>query len=106
MSYCIVNCTTSNKKNAVEIAKALIENKFAACINIVPNVVSIYKWEDNICEGEEFLLIIKTQKKLFKKVEKLILEKHEYEVPEIICTPIDKGNEEYLKWLKSETKGC
>lgn len=106
MSYCIVNCTTANKKNAVEIAKSLIEQKLAACVNIIPNVVSIYTWENNICEGEEFLMVIKTQKKLFKKVEAAILAKHEYELPEIILTPIDKGNAKYLKWVKAETKGC
>ena len=106
MSYCIVNCTTSNKKNAVEIARDLIGKKLAACVNIVPNVVSIYKWEDNICEGNEFMLVIKTQRRLFKKVEAAILAKHEYELPEIIATSIEKGNEKYLKWLKSETKGC
>ena len=104
MSYCIVNCTTSNKKNAVEIARDLIEKKLAACVNIVPHVISVYTWENNICEGEEFLLVIKTRKNLFKKVEEAILAKHEYEVPEIIATPIDKGNDKYLKWIKSETK--
>ena len=106
MSYCIVNCTTSNKKNATEIAKTLIESKLAACVNIIPHVISIYTWENNICEGEEFLMVIKTQKKLFKKVESVILEKHEYEIPEIIATSIEKGNDKYLKWIKTETKGC
>ncbi len=106
MSYCIVNCTTSNKKNAVEIARDLIEKKLAACVNIVPNVVSIYTWDGSICEGEEFLMIIKTRKNLFRKVEAAILEKHEYDVPEIVATSIDKGNDKYLKWIKSETKGC
>ncbi|MDD3236704.1 MAG: divalent-cation tolerance protein CutA [Candidatus Gastranaerophilales bacterium] len=103
MSYCIVNTTTSNKKNAVEIARHLIENKLAACVNIVPNIVSVYTWDSNICEGQEFLLVIKTQRKLFKKVEKAILEKHEYELPEIVATCIDKGNDKYLKWIKSQT---
>lgn len=106
MSYCIVNCTTSNKKNAVEIAKSLIEQKLAACVNIIPNVISVYTWENNICEGQEFLLVIKTQRRLFRKVQAAILAKHEYELPEIIATPIDKGYDKYLKWIKDETKGC
>lgn len=104
MTYCIINCTTSNKKNSVEIAKHLIEQKLAACVNIVPNIISIYTWDGNICEGEEFLLIIKTRKRLFRKVEEAIISKHEYECPEIICTKIDRGNDKYLKWLKTETK--
>lgn len=104
MSYCIVNTTTSNKKNAVEISRFLIENKLAACVNIVPNIISVYKWDGNICEGQEFLLVIKTRTNLYKKVEKAILMKHEYKLPEIVATKIEKGSCEYLKWLKSETK--
>lgn len=104
MSYCIINCTTSNKKNALEIAKILVQQKLAACVNIIPNIVSIYTWEKGISEDEEFLMVIKTRKKLFKKVEAAILSKHEYELPEIIMIPIEKGSEKYLEWVKSETK--
>ncbi|MGN0005434.1 MAG: divalent-cation tolerance protein CutA [Candidatus Gastranaerophilaceae bacterium] len=103
MGYCIVNCTTSSKVNAVEISEYLIENKLAACVNIVPGVVSVYKWEGKIVEGQEFLMIIKTKESLFRKVEKAIRERHEYELPEIVATPIKKGNRDYLKWLRSET---
>lgn len=103
MGYCIINCTTSSKVNAMEIAEYLIENKLAACVNIVPNVISVYKWEGKIVEGQEFLMIIKTKESLFRKVEKAISERHEYELPEIVATSIKKGNRDYLKWLKSET---
>lgn len=103
MGYCIVNCTTSTKINAMEIATFLIESKLAACVNIVPNIVSVYKWEGKVVEGQEFLLIIKTKKSLFKKLEKAIRERHEYELPEIVATPIIDGNKEYLRWLKNET---
>ena len=103
MGYCIVNCTTSTKINAMEIATYLIESRLAACVNIVPNIVSVYKWEGKVVEGQEFLLIIKTKKSLFKKLEKAIRERHEYELPEIVATPIIDGNKEYLKWLKNET---
>ncbi len=103
MGYCIVNCTTSSKVNAMEISEYLIENKLAACVNIVPGVISVYKWEGKIVEGQEFLMIIKTKESLFRKVEKAISERHEYELPEIVATPIKKGNRDYLKWLRSET---
>ena len=58
MGYCIINCTTASKVNAMEIASYLIENKLAACVNIVPNIVSVYKWEGKIVEGQEFLMIM------------------------------------------------
>lgn len=103
MGYCIINCTTSSKVNAMEISEYLIENKLAACVNIVPGVISVYKWEGKIVEGQEFLMIIKTKESLFRKVEKAISERHEYELPEIVATPIKKGNRDYLKWLRSET---
>lgn len=104
MTYCIVNCTTSNKKNALEIAKYLVEKKLAACINIVPNITSVYRWEGYITEEEEFMLVIKTQKKLYKKLEAAILEKHEYTLPEIVAIPVETGYDKYLKWVKDETK--
>ena len=103
MGYCIINCTTSSKVNAMEISEYLIENKLAACVNTVPGVISVYKWEGKIVGGQEFLMIIKTKESLFRKVEKAISERHEYELPEIVATPIKKGNRDYLKWLRSET---
>lgn len=104
MSYIVAYCTTSNKKNALEIARHLIENKLAACVNIIPHITSIYNWENNICEEDEFLLVIKTQKRLYKKLEKAIIAKHEYTLPEIIALPIENGYDKYLKWVKDETK--
>lgn len=104
MSYFVVNCTTSNKKNALEIARHLVENKLAACVNIIPHITSVYNWDEHICEAEEFLLVIKTKKRLYKKLESAILEKHEYTLPEIIAIPVEKGYDKYLKWVKDETK--
>lgn len=103
MGYCIINCTTSSKINAMEISEYLIENKLAACVNIIPGVISVYKWDGKIVEGQEFLMVIKTKESLFRKVEKAISDRHEYELPEIVATPIKRGNRDYLKWLRSET---
>ncbi len=103
MIFYLVNTTTSNKENAVKIAKHLIENKLAACVNIVPNVTSIYRWDGNICEEQEFLLNIKTKEELFKKVNEAIISKHEYELPEIIAVKIENGSDAYLKWIETET---
>ena len=103
MNFIIVNCMTATKINAMEIANYLVEAKLAACVNIVPHVSSVYEWEGNIVEGQEFLLIIKTKEKLFKTVEQAIKERHEYAMPEIVATKIEHGNKDYLQWLKTAT---
>lgn len=104
MAYYLVNTTTSTKENAIKIAKRLIENKLAACANIVPNVASVYRWDGKICEEQEFLLNIKTREKLFEKVKDAIISIHEYELPEIIAVKIENGSDAYLKWVWAETK--
>ena len=104
MTFYLVNTTTSTKENAIKIAKHLIETKLAACVNIVPNVTSVYMWDGNICEEQEFLLNIKTREELFKKVKEAIISVHEYELPEIIAVKIENGSDAYLKWVWAETK--
>lgn len=104
MTFYLVNTTTSNKENAVKIAKHLIENKLAACVNIVPEVTSVYRWDGNICEEQEFLLNIKTREELFQKVKEAIISIHEYELPEIIAIKIENGSDKYLKWVWTETE--
>lgn len=103
MTYCIIKCTTANKDEAVKIAKYLVEKGLVACCNIIPAITSIYKWEDKLCCDNETLMIIKTRTALFSKVETAIKEIHSYEVPEVICTEILKGNKEYLDWIEEQT---
>ena len=92
--------TTSSKKEAQKIANALVKQKLAACVQILPQMESIYIWEKKICRDKEFLVIIKSQKKLFLKLEKTILKLHSYKVPQIVALPIIKGHGPYLQWLK------
>ena len=104
MPYCIINCTTSTKEDAVKIAKHLIEKRLIACCNIVPNVTSLYEWRNEIVEENEFLMIMKSETKLFSQVEEAIKSLHSYEVPEIICTRIIEGSNDYLDWIRTQTK--
>lgn len=104
MAYCIINCTTKNKEEAIYIAKSLVERKLIACCNIVPSITSVYEWGNELCCDEECLMVMKTKTELFNKVEIAIKELHTYDTPEIICIPINNGSREYLSWVNEQTK--
>ena len=104
MAYCIINCTTKNKEEAIYIAKSLVERKLIACCNIVPSITSVYEWENELCCDEECLMVMKTKAELFNEVENAIKELHTYGTPEIICIPINNGSSEYLSWVNDQTK--
>ncbi len=94
----IVMTTAGSVDEARRIAEGLIERKLAACVNIVPKIVSIYRWKGKVEEAEEWLLWIKTAA-AFERVRDAILEMHSYELPECLSISIDDGSPEYLKWL-------
>lgn len=104
MAYCIINCTTKNKEEAIYIAKSLVERKLIACCNIVPSITSVYEWKNDLCCDEECLMVMKTKTELFNEVEIAIKELHTYDTPEIICIPINNGSREYLSWVNEQTK--
>lgn len=99
----IVFITAPNEKTAVKIAKAFVEEKLAACVNIVKNIRSIYAWQGKIEDEPEVLIIAKTQKKHFKKIVNKVKGLHSYTVPEIIALPIIDGSKDYLDWLEKAT---
>lgn len=99
MNEIIVLCTTGTLENGRSIASALVEAGEAACVNIIPGIQSIYRWEGKVCEEGEFLLIIKSVEKKFEAIKSRIRQIHSYQVPEIIAVPIRAGDEDYLKWL-------
>ena len=104
MAYCIINCTTKNKEEAIYIAKSLVERRLIACCNIVPSITSVYEWENDLCCDEECLMVMKTKTELFNEVEIAIKKLHTYDTPEIICIPINNGSSEYLSWVNEQTK--
>ena len=104
MTYLIVFMTASNREEAVKIVRTLLEERLIACGNILDPVSSFFWWKGKIEEEKEVLVIMKSHEKLFKKLSKRVKELHSYDVPEIIALPIVGGNQDYLDWIKSETK--
>ena len=104
MSSCIVvYCTVPTKQDAKSIAKILLTQRLAACINIIDKVQSIFSWHDEICEEKELLMMIKTKSTLFDRVRQAIKLTHPYNIPEIIALPIEQADSEYLEWINTET---
>ena len=99
MNEIVVFITASNEDEAAKIAKALVEARLAACVNIIRNIRSIYSWQGKIEDDSEVLMIAKTQKRLFNALSAKVKELHSYTTPEIIALPIIEGSEDYLKWL-------
>ncbi len=96
--------TTESEEDARRIARALLDKKLAACLQIIGPIKSIYRWKGEIVEGEEWLCLIKTRSELYQRVEREILEMHPYEVPEIIAVPVSNGHSEYLRWIDECTE--
>jgi periplasmic divalent cation tolerance protein len=101
MDYCVVLVTASSETEAKTIARALVEERLAACVNIIPGLTSIYRWEGNICEDRELLLVIKTQGQKVAALRERIMHLHSYALPEVIALPITEGSVRYLEWLDS-----
>jgi len=96
--------TASSQEEARKIAETLVEEQLAACVSIVPNIHSIYKWKGSVERTEESLLVIKTTQQHAARIIQRIGQLHSYEVPEVIFLPISSGAENYLAWLSSNTK--
>lgn len=95
----IVLTTAGTKEDALKIARALVERRLAACVNMVPQVESVYRWQGKIEESMEWLLLIKTTAAMFPRVRETIREVHSYDLPECVCLAIEDGSAEYLQWL-------
>lgn len=104
MEYIVIYCTVPNKKEGREIAKTLVENELAACVNIIDKIESVFSWNGELTEEKEALLMIKTRKELFTRINHTIQKLHSYNVPEVISIPIVEADETYLKWIAHETQ--
>lgn len=95
----VVLSTCDSEEKAAEIAKALVEARLAACVNILPGARSVYRWQNQVEEAREWLLIVKSRRDLFPELRSRLAEVHTYEVPEVVALPIVDGSESYLAWL-------
>jgi periplasmic divalent cation tolerance protein len=100
----VIMVTASSRRECSKIARRLIEEKLAACVNISQPIQSIYRWEGKIEQDKEFLLFIKTKRDLFQQVRAEIALVHSYHTPEIICLPIIDGSPNYLQWVSDSVR--
>ena len=104
MRYIVIFITCPGAKESRLIADKLLKAKLVACVNTIPKITSRYRWKEKIEKAEECLLIAKTERRLFKAVEKKVKSIHSYTVPEIIAVPVEAGNPDYLKWISESIK--
>jgi periplasmic divalent cation tolerance protein len=97
--FIIIITTVGKQKEAKTIAKQLVTQQLAACVNILPGIQSTYCWKGSICEDEEVMMVIKTKTSHEKQVYQVIKSLHSYDLPELITLPIKNGYQPYLSWL-------
>ena len=98
----LVMTNLANTVQAKALATALVESRLVACCNILPSIWSIYRWQDEICEENECLLLMKTLSSQYSSLTVFIKERHPYDVPELICIKTDAIMQEYYLWLKQQ----
>ena len=95
----LVMTSVGTEQQAVEISEELIARRLATCVNIVPCLRSIYRWKGKVCEDTEYLLLIKTPRRLFDRISEAIREFHSYELPEILSFPITAAEGNFHQWI-------
>jgi len=101
---CWVYMTAGSLEEAKKISRELIGDNLAACVNLIENMTSIYKWEDKLEEGQEVVMVVKTRKSLMSKLIETVTRFHSYDCPCILELPIQGGNPDFLNWIMGETK--
>jgi periplasmic divalent cation tolerance protein len=104
MKEIVILTTTGSFDLAESIARSLVEEKLAACVNVLPEIRSLYRWEGKLCEDKEFLLLIKSTEEKFEAVRSSIRRLHTYDVPEVIALAITAGDSTYLRWLRQQVE--
>ena len=104
MAANFIYMTAGNKAEAQKIAKSLVEHRLAACVNILENMQSVYRWENDIQEDTEVVLIAKTTERLVSELIEKVKSLHSYECPCIVSLPILDGYAPFLKWIHDEVK--
>jgi len=100
----VVITTTETQKDGEWLAHLLVERQLAACVQVLPQMTSVYRWQDHIERASETLLLIKTTRDLYPELEAAIKQHHHYQTPEIIALPVTAGSADYLTWLAGAVK--
>ncbi|MBK5292912.1 MAG: divalent-cation tolerance protein CutA [Acidobacteriia bacterium] len=98
----VVFSTCASRQEASTLARALVEKRLAACVNIIPAARSIYWWQGEVVDEEEFLLVVKSRRDLLHELQEQLCKIHSYQVPEVIALAVVEGSPEYIKWLDRE----
>ena len=98
----IVFSTCASPEEAKRIARALVEERLAACVNVISDIVSIYQWQGKVHEGDEVMLVVKSRRDLLSRLQERLASMHSYEVPEAVAIPVVDGLPAYLDWLERE----
>jgi len=96
----VILCTCSSEAEAERLARLLVEDRLAACVNAIPRVRSTYRWQGAVETADEVLLVIKSSADLFPAVEEKLRAAHSYQVPEVLALPVAAGSAPYLEWLR------
>ncbi|HEX9453414.1 MAG TPA: divalent-cation tolerance protein CutA, partial [Candidatus Binatia bacterium] len=100
--FIIVYVTTGSAAESEQIARALVEERLAACVNRTAPIQSVYRWQGKVEQSQEELLIIKSRRELYPALERRVRALHSYAVPEILALPVLEGSAEYLRWLREQ----
>lgn len=100
----LILCTTDSLESAKQLARSLVEKKLVACVNIVPNMTSVYSWQGEVHEDQEWLLLIKSTEQRFSDIKSTISAIHSYDSPELISLNIENGLPDYLQWIQDSVK--
>lgn len=104
MDLCVILITVPNAEVGERLARALVEERLAACVNRIPGLISVYRWQGKIERDPEELLVVKTRQELVSAVSERVKTLHPYQVPEIIALPVKDGSAAYLEWVAAETR--
>lgn len=100
----VVMITAGDHAEAERIAALLVERRLAACVQILPEMTSIYRWQGAVERGKEHLLLVKTTPERFDELEREVRAAHSYETPEVVALPVVAGSSDYLAWLRDNTR--
>ena len=102
-SVCVILCNVPDTETGQALARALVEKGLVACVNLLPGVQSVYRWQGQVEQATETTLLIKTALSRYDEVEQQIRAAHPYDQPEILCLPVQAGRPAYLEWVARES---